>query len=102
LNEILSSSTYSSVTTFIDVYAGIGPVLPGLIISMLFLGSTTFTEWISARKYPTYKVYQRRVGMFSPIGTIASGWYLSMIGERENVDQQIWGTGKIKNGVKAE
>jgi hypothetical protein len=69
---------------------------------MLFLGSTTFTEWISARKYPAYKVYQRRVGMFSPISTIASGWYLSMTGERKNIDQQIWGTGKTKHGVKAE
>jgi hypothetical protein len=96
MDEVLSSSTYSSFTTFINTYAGVGPIVPGLVITLLFLGSTTFTEWISARKYPTYKAYQRRVGMFLPIGTIASGWYLSMTGKKGKIDQQIWGTEKVE------
>jgi steroid 5-alpha reductase family enzyme len=33
---------------------------------ILFQASTYFTEWISAKKYPEYKEYQRRVGMFIP------------------------------------
>jgi hypothetical protein len=94
-DEILSLSTYSSFTTFINTYAGIGPIVPGLVLSTLFLGSTGLTERITASKYPTYKAYQLRVGMFSPISTVASGWYLSMIGEKEKIDEQIWGTGKI-------
>jgi Protein of unknown function (DUF1295) len=32
----------------------------------LFQASTWFTEYISAGKYPEYKEYQRRVGMFLP------------------------------------
>ncbi|KAI9824146.1 MAG: hypothetical protein M1826_007460 [Phylliscum demangeonii] len=32
----------------------------------LFRASTWFTELISARKYPVYREYQRRVGMFVP------------------------------------
>lgn len=32
----------------------------------LFQASTWFTELISAKKYPEYKEYQRRVGMFLP------------------------------------
>lgn len=33
---------------------------------ILFQASTYFSEWISAKKYPEYKEYQRRVGMFIP------------------------------------
>ena len=33
---------------------------------LLFQGSTWLTELISARKYPDYKEYQRRVGRFLP------------------------------------
>ncbi|KAF2476936.1 DUF1295-domain-containing protein [Lindgomyces ingoldianus] len=33
---------------------------------LLFQASTWFTEWISTRKYPEYKVYQQRVGKFLP------------------------------------
>ncbi len=32
----------------------------------LFQGSTWLTEKISARKYPEYREYQKRVGMFVP------------------------------------
>ena len=33
---------------------------------ILFQASTWFTELLSARKYPDYKVYQKRVGKFLP------------------------------------
>jgi protein-S-isoprenylcysteine O-methyltransferase Ste14 len=33
---------------------------------LLFQASTWFTELISAKKYPQYKEYQHRVGMFLP------------------------------------
>ena len=41
---------------------------------ILFQGSTWFTELISAKKYPEYKEYQRRVGKFLPgLGSHAPG-----------------------------
>jgi hypothetical protein len=33
---------------------------------ILFQASTWFTELLSARKYPDYKIYQERVGKFFP------------------------------------
>ena len=41
----------------------IGPIL----YLCLFQASTWFTELISAKKYPEYAEYQRRVGMFLPM-----------------------------------
>ncbi len=41
---------------------------------ILFQGSTWFTEALSAAKYPEYKEYQQRVGMFLPrLGTDIPG-----------------------------
>ena len=40
-----------------------GPVL----LSALFIGSTIFTESISAAKYPAYADYQRRTSMLVPL-----------------------------------
>ncbi len=39
-----------------------GPVL----LTILFLGSTVFTESISAQKYPDYAKYQRSTSMLVP------------------------------------
>lgn len=39
-----------------------GPVL----LTLLFDGSTRFTEWITASKYPAYTDYQRRVSRWLP------------------------------------
>ncbi|TFK98662.1 hypothetical protein BDV98DRAFT_606692 [Pterulicium gracile] len=41
---------------------------PAVVLSSLFLGSTIFTESISASKYPEYKQYQEEVPMFGPFG----------------------------------
>ena len=43
-------------------WSAIGPIL----YLILFQASTWFTELISARKYPEYKEYQKRVGKFLP------------------------------------
>lgn len=43
-------------------WAGAG----SLFLVMLFQGSTWLTERITAGKYPEYKHYQQRVGMFIP------------------------------------
>lgn len=40
----------------------VGPVL----LTLLFLGSTTFTESISAARYPAYRDYQRRTSRLIP------------------------------------
>jgi len=40
----------------------IGPIL----LTMLFQGSTQFTEYITSQKYPLYKVYQETTSRFTP------------------------------------
>ena len=111
LDVLLSKSTYMSIAAFRDAYSSLEPIWPGLVITMLFLGSTAFTEWITKRKYAkAYGAYQQRVGMFSPIGTILSGFYLQATGQKEAVEALIWGTKKeqagsskkAQNGFKAE
>jgi steroid 5-alpha reductase family enzyme len=51
--------------------AGQSPVNPTLIgpvlLTLLFLGSTVFTEEITTSKYPSYKDYQRRTSMLVPM-----------------------------------
>jgi steroid 5-alpha reductase family enzyme len=38
----------------------------GLLLVLLFKGSSDFSESISAEKYPEYKRYQKEVGRFFP------------------------------------
>jgi steroid 5-alpha reductase family enzyme len=37
-----------------------------VLLMLLFLGSSDFSEKISAGKYPAYADYQKRVGRFFP------------------------------------
>ncbi|KAI9351371.1 DUF1295 domain protein [Obelidium mucronatum] len=37
-----------------------------VLLSLLFQGSTRFTEWITVSKYPIYRDYQRKVSMLVP------------------------------------
>ncbi|KAG8819961.1 hypothetical protein FRC17_010287 [Serendipita sp. 399] len=100
LQATLSPDTYRSFASFWTAYGSLQPLLPGIIISVLFLGSTAFTEWITSKKYPLrYPAYERRVGMFSPITTIFKGWYLQATGEREKIDRLLWGPVKAVNGA---
>jgi steroid 5-alpha reductase family enzyme len=45
-------------------WTAIGP----LFLILLFQGSTWFTESITSRKYPDYRDYRSKVGMFVPTG----------------------------------
>ncbi|KAK9480690.1 hypothetical protein V1514DRAFT_325143 [Lipomyces japonicus] len=54
-----SSKETTNINDEIIIYGPIGYIL-------LFQGSTMFTEWISASKYPAYKAYQKKVGRFLP------------------------------------
>ncbi|KAG8969110.1 hypothetical protein FRC03_004425 [Tulasnella sp. 419] len=66
------------------------PVLPAVALSTLFLGSTLFTEYVTGDKYPVYKAYQARVGMFSPVSTLLKGLWLGLTGKRTQVEEAIW------------
>ena len=55
----------------------------------LFQASTWFTELISAKKYPEYQEYQRRVGKFYPnIVSGLPGNFSDKYGKRTNVKSQ--------------
>lgn len=52
------------------IAAGIGifnwSIIGALLLIVLFLGSSMFTEEISASKYPEYREYQKKVSLFFP------------------------------------
>jgi len=65
-------------------------ILAPIGMSMLFEGSTRFTEWISVRKYPAYRTYQRRVAMFwFPLTIFLAGWH-AFTGEKQAIDAKVW------------
>jgi hypothetical protein len=99
LDVILSKSTYMSTAAFGAAYASLDPIWPGVCLSMLFMGSTAFTEGITKRKYSVaYGAYQKRVGMFLPIGTVLSGLYLQVTGEKAAIEKLIWPKKGSKTG----
>ncbi len=65
-------------------------------MTVLFYSSTDLTERISAGKYPLYKQYQKRVGMFNPAMTLVKGAWLFVTGRKGRVDQQVFGRAKPK------
>ncbi|KAL0067826.1 hypothetical protein AAF712_004994 [Marasmius tenuissimus] len=87
-----------------DEAATFYPILSGVCYSILFFSSTPYTESITIKKYPkTYGAYQKRVGMFSPIGTFEKKLWLRLTSGEEKVrevEQLVYGTGKGK--AKAE
>ncbi|KAK4335949.1 hypothetical protein RTBOTA2_004723 [Rhodotorula toruloides] len=69
-------------------------IIAPLTMSALFFSSTMLTEQISAKKYPLYKQYQKRVAKFWAPLTPLKGLYLTLSGGRKNrVERQIWGGG---------
>lgn len=66
-------------------------LVPVAAVCSLFIASTILTEALSAGKYPRYKDYQRRVGMFNPVETILKGVWLCIIGQKAKVDLSVWG-----------
>lgn len=83
-------------TTFLSL---LGHLLPALALSALFISSTLFTESISRPKYPAYKAYQKRVGMFTPSITFMKALKIKLIdGEKEEkeVERLVWGSPHVK------
>ncbi|MCO5583364.1 hypothetical protein L7F22_037274 [Adiantum nelumboides] len=79
-------------STFLKSYATLSPVL----MNLLFISSTAFTEQITGGKYPAYKAYQKRVGMFLPLDTFIRGLYYRFIASadtRKRVEDDVWGNG---------
>ncbi|KAF7312143.1 hypothetical protein MIND_00226700 [Mycena indigotica] len=70
------------------------PFIPSIALSALFFSSTLYTEAITLSKYPHYRSYQARVGMFSPLDTIAKGIMLALSGKRAEVEREVWDKGK--------
>jgi len=79
-----------------SIWTPFWPLIPALSLSALILSSTIFTESISAPKYPEYAAYQARVAMFWPISTFFKGIYLSITGQKEDIEQRVWGRVKGK------
>ncbi|KAI8817367.1 uncharacterized protein EV422DRAFT_221877 [Fimicolochytrium jonesii] len=51
-----------------DPYRLVNWTIVGAVqLTLLFQGSTTFTEYITARKYPLYKLYQRSTSRLIPL-----------------------------------
>jgi len=72
------------------------PLLPALSLSVLLVSSTIFTESLSAAKYSEYAAYRSRVAMLWPISTFFKGIYLSLTGQKEDIDRVVWGRVKGK------
>jgi steroid 5-alpha reductase family enzyme len=76
-------------------YSTWGPVL----MNLLFLSSTPFTEMITGEKYPEYKSYQKRVAMFLPFETTLRGLYYRFIASaetRQRVESEVWGDSPLR------
>lgn len=67
-------------------------------MNALFYPSTLYSEGESAKKYPEYKDYQKRVGMFLPIDTLVRAVYYNLIASKETkrrVEENVWGKSQI-------
>jgi len=70
-------------------------ISPAASLCLLFGASTRFTESITANKYPAYKAYQKRVGIFHPLHTVIGkrGWILLFGGGQKELaalDKLVW------------
>ncbi|CDU22170.1 uncharacterized protein SPSC_00800 [Sporisorium scitamineum] len=73
-------------------------ILSPLAMNALFLASTRYSEQVSAQKYPEYKDYQKRVGMFLPIDTLLRAVYYNLVAGKETkhrVEAPVWGKSKV-------
>lgn len=71
------------------------PILPSLVLCILFYSSTLFSESISLGKYPEYKAYQERVAMFVPFLTPIWGSLAMVRGRKSGLDDIVWGKGAL-------
>jgi len=78
-----------------NLTASLWHILPAASLCLLFWASTCFTESITASKYPAYKAYQKRVGMFHPAHTVLwkRAWILLFGGGQRELavlDKLVW------------
>ncbi|XAO24087.1 hypothetical protein I312_102877 [Cryptococcus bacillisporus CA1280] len=70
---------------------------PSFALSLLFLSSTTLTEWITERKYPLFKSYKGIVGEFLPQETLFKWAWTKIRGSREALHQAVYGPPSVEN-----
>jgi steroid 5-alpha reductase family enzyme len=98
---LLSHSSPPLATLPLKSMTPLYPILPALVLCLLFFSSTLFTESISRSKYPAaYKMYQERVAMFVPFLTPVWGVLANFRGRKEVLDGALWR--KVKSKEKAE
>ncbi|KAB5590056.1 Integral membrane protein [Ceratobasidium theobromae] len=90
LFPILATTSLSDVK-YPDIMPALWPLVPPLALSALFMASTSFTESISSGKYPDYRVYRSRVGMFVPTDTLWKGLLLRVQGKLGKANQVVYG-----------
>jgi len=66
-------------------------MLPAISVCSLFYSSTLLSEYLSAQKYPAYKAYQKRVGMFMPVETMLRGLWFTVSGGKAELDDIVYG-----------
>lgn len=75
-----------------------------LLMNSLFLPSALFSEEVSAQKYPEYRQYQRRVGMFWPIpDTLARSVYYTFVADKatkQRVEADVWGSPAVHDKLQ--
>ncbi|BEI90140.1 uncharacterized protein CcaverHIS019_0302100 [Cutaneotrichosporon cavernicola] len=64
-------------------------LLPPFLLSLLFLGSTTLTEWITSHRYPAYGAYKQLVGQFTPMETGIKWIWTTMRGTRAELQAEL-------------
>lgn len=71
----------------------VGPI----IYSLVFMGSTPITEYISGQKYPLYKEYKRQVGMFFPKSLSEPNFSSAMSPQKKRIANGADTTAREKN-----
>lgn len=70
----------------------LAPLTPALILSILFVSSTLFTESITLSKYPVaYAAYQNRVGMFGVPTIKWTFWFRWNQDDHKRIEDLVWG-----------
>ncbi|KAI9343772.1 DUF1295 domain protein [Zopfochytrium polystomum] len=90
-----TASAASAAAAAVPWHAGLlnWTVVGTVLLTLLFQGSTAFTEYISVRKYPLYKVYQRHVPALIP-------WWPTRVDALERELKQAFDAGGEEDGQK--
>ncbi|TFK72984.1 DUF1295-domain-containing protein [Pluteus cervinus] len=99
LGDVFSGLPYS----VLDLIYPLRYLSPAIVLSLLFISSTCYTENITRGKYTkAYAAYQERVSMFNPLGTLVKIGTLKFSGKNDAMEALIWGKPKQKGKGKAE